>query len=80
MASTLPTNRKNLVLHVTRTLQIHSEDLVCESLPLGFLSLRVELCIRGGGLVDQAEVDCYLQHTKLLLVEIILSVEKCRIR
>jgi hypothetical protein len=74
-AFTMAADKKNLVLHITRTLEIQSEDLVCESLPLGFLVLGVELCIRGVGLVDEAEVGCYLPHIQLLSVEIVLSVE-----
>ena len=48
----MPPDKKNLVLHITRTLQVEAKDLVCESLPLGFLAFGIKLLIRGVGLVD----------------------------
>lgn len=41
------TYEKNLVLHLTRAHEIQVEDLVCESLPLGFLAYRVERRVCG---------------------------------
>ena len=40
--------------------------MVCESLPLRFLALGVELYVRGVGLVNKAEVGRYLEHTQLI--------------
>jgi hypothetical protein len=57
-------NEKNLILHITRTLKIQTKDLVCESLPLRFLALGVELYVRGVCLVNKAEVSRYLEHTQ----------------
>lgn len=62
-ALAVPSDKKNLVLHITRTLKIQAKDLVCESLPLGFLALGVKLRIGGVALVDKSEVGPDLSTT-----------------
>lgn len=52
----VPTDEEYFVLDVARAVEIEAEDLVCESLPLGFGTLRVKLRIVGICLVDQSEI------------------------
>jgi hypothetical protein len=60
---TVSPNKQDFVLDIARTLKIEAEDLVCESLPLGFLTTGVELRISGVSLVDEAEIGGHLFQT-----------------
>jgi hypothetical protein len=65
----MPANEQDFVLNITRTLKIQAEDLVCKSLPLGFLAGGVELSISGVGLVDEAEIGRYLPRAEAMSVK-----------
>jgi hypothetical protein len=77
---TMPSDKKNFVLHITWTLEVQAENLVCESLPLRFLTIGVKLGIHRVALVDEPEVGRNLPHAQSLSAKVVLSVESSQRR